>query len=230
MEYKKIKKATFLQRNNRFVARVLLDETEEVVHVKNTGRCKELLLEGAMVYLAEAEGTARKTRFDLVAVEKKTDFGTVLINMDSSAPNEVVAEWLKAGHFVSKFATIKREVFFGKSRFDFYVEDGKRRIFLEVKGVTLEKDGRVFFPDAPTLRGVKHIEELIVAKEAGFEAVILFVIQMKGAKVFSPNDITHREFGSALRLAAQKGVRILAYDCSVLPNSLEIRDPVPVLL
>ena len=230
MKYKTIVKAKFIERLNRFVAIVELDGRKETVHVKNTGRCKELLPKGAMVYLSKSENPSRKTVFDLVAVEKETERGTLLINMDSQIPNDVAEEWLKKGKLFTKKAIIKREVKCGNSRFDFYIEDGDRKAFLEVKGCTLEDHGHAKFPDAPTERGVKHIEELIGCVKDGYEAYILFVIQMKGVKDFGPNDDTHKAFGDALRKAAAAGVRILAYDCIVSPDSLDIDKKVKVKL
>ncbi len=231
MKYKKIVPAEFISRPNRFIAEVKLFEKAVFVHVKNTGRCKELLIPGSTVYLSESENPSRKTKYDLIAVEKKRDENApLLINMDSQAPNEVFCEWLSDGNLFSENATIKREVFFGSSRFDFYVEDGDRKAFLEVKGVTLENDGICLFPDAPTERGVKHIEELVKAKNAGYEAYIIFIIQMKEVKCFSPNDKTHNKFGEALRVAKKKGVKILAFSCDVTKDSLSVLDLVPVNL
>lgn len=287
MYYENIRKGRFLARPNRFIAHVELadggaphpspagtpspqGEGYVVCHVKNTGRCKELLVPGAAVYVQECGNPNRKTKFDLIAVEKTTPSvpsGDALpsqerkrlINMDAQAPNKVFGEWLAAGGmgFVPTF--IKPETTYGKSRFDFYWETEEqggmdhaappplalperpgeatpppspilRRGFIEVKGVTLEDDGAVYFPDAPTERGVKHIEELIACKAAGYEAAICFVIQMSGVRVFSPNDATHLAFGDALRRAAAAGVTILAYDCAVTPHSLTIDAPVPIAL
>ena len=230
MKYKTIVKAKFIERPNRFVAIVELDGCKETVHVKNTGRCKELLPAGTTVYLSKSDNPSRKTAFDLVAVEKEADQGALLINMDSQIPNDVAEEWLKKGKLFTKKAIIKREVKCGNSRFDFYIEDGDRKAFLEVKGCTLEDHGHAKFPDAPTERGVKHIEELIDCVKDGYEAYILFVIQMKGVKDFGPNDGTHKAFGDALRKAAAAGVRILAYDCIVSPDSLDIDKKVKVKL
>ncbi len=233
MKYPNIVQATFLARPNRFVAQVLFNGREETVHVKNTGRCRELLVPGCRVYLADCQNEKRKTRYDLVAVEKsRPGLPDLLINMDSQAPNAIVEEWLREGKgdLVSPGAIIKREVTYGNSRFDFCVTDQTGTLYLEVKGVTLEKEGLALFPDAPTQRGIKHIEELILAKEMGHDAAILFVIQMKEIHTFSPNDQTHPAFGAALRKAAKNGVRILAMDCRVTGDSLCISDPVPVCL
>ncbi len=215
MKYKKVVKGIFINRPNRFIAKVIVDGVEETVHVKNTGRCKELLIENAVVYLSVSDNPLRKTKYDLIAVEKHTENGILLINMDSQAPNDMVAEWLPKSGLFSKNAIIKREVTFGKSRFDFYVEDSGRKAFIEVKGVTLENKGVALFPDAPTERGVKHINELCSCVEKGYSAFIIFVIQMSGVKLFKPNDNTHKAFGDALRCAEKSDVRILAYDSIV---------------
>lgn len=212
----------FLERPNRFIAKVLIDNTEETVHVKNTGRCKELLIEGAKVYLSVSDNDKRKTKYDLIAVEKITENGVILVNMDSQIPNDVVGEWLPDSKLFSRTAIFKREVKFGNSRFDFYVEDGERKVFIEVKGVTLENNGVASFPDAPTQRGVKHIKELISCLEKGFEAYIIFVVQMKGVKCFEPNEGNHKEFADVLNCAKKQGVNVLVYDCIVTPDSIKI--------
>lgn len=228
MKYASIVPGRFLARPNRFIAYVEIDGVEEVVHVKNTGRCKELLVPGSTVYLQDwGEAHAgRKTRYDLIAVEK----GNLLVNMDSQAPNKVFEEWAMQGGFVPGLTSLKAESKWGNSRFDFYWEAGERRGFTEVKGVTLEHDGFVRFPDAPTERGVKHLEELILLQKEGYEAAVCFVVQMEGMQVFSPNDETHPAFGAALRKAAAAGVRVIAVECHVSPDSLEITKQVPVLL
>ena len=228
MKYDKIVEALFLERPNRFTARVQLDGREETVHVKNTGRCRELLLPGrTRVYLEDCrEKENRKTGYSLIAAEK----GARLINMDSQAPNQVAEEWLQAGGMGS-LTRIVRERTYGKSRFDFYYErENGISGYLEVKGVTLEKEGVALFPDAPTERGVKHVEELIQARKEGYEAAILFVIQMKDVKQFVPNWETHPAFGQALYKAAAAGVDILAYDCRVTADSLLLDEAVPVYL
>ena len=230
MKYTKVIKAKFLARPNRFIAYCEVDGTRETVHVKNTGRCRELLVPNATVYLSVSDNPERKTKFDLVAVEKLTDRGRIMINMDSQAPNAAAYEWLLSGELFGESATVRREVTYGKSRFDLYVEDGERRAFVEVKGVTLENDGVASFPDAPTERGIKHLQELISAQNDGFEACILFVIQMKGIHAFAPNDETHKAFGDALRQAAESGVKILAYDCTVTPDEMQIDKPIKILL
>ncbi|MBE6782944.1 MAG: DNA/RNA nuclease SfsA [Ruminococcaceae bacterium] len=225
MKYEKIVKGIFLMRPNRFIAKVLVDGKEETVHVKNTGRCRELLTENAEVFLSLSSNPARKTKYDLVAVKK----GSKLINMDSQIPNDVAEEWLKKGNLFSADAVIRREVTRGKSRFDFYIEDGERKIFLEVKGVTLENDGIAMFPDAPTERGVKHINELVSLKNQGYEAFVLFVIQMEEVTGFKPNDITHKAFGDALREAEKAGVTIVVVNCRVTETSIDILDEIPFL-
>ena len=222
MQYGKILPARFLSRPNRFVARVEAEGEELVCHVKNTGRCRELLVPGATVWLEESPNPSRKTKFDLIAVEK----GDRLINMDAQAPNKVFGEWAAAGGFREGLTLLRPETTYGSSRFDFYWESSKSRGFVEVKGVTLEEDGVVRFPDAPTLRGVTHLDELATAREAG----VCFVIQMENVRWFAPNDETHPEFGQALRRAAQAGVEILAMDCAVTPQSLTMGNPVLVKL
>ncbi len=231
MQYDIVVPATFLRRPNRFIAEVELDGKTETVHVKNTGRCKELLKEGSRVYLSLSDNPSRKTRYDLVAVEKQRDGRPALmVNMDSQIPNSVAYEWLTTCGIFSDDAVIRREVTYGNSRFDIYIEDGKRKAFIEVKGVTLENDGTAMFPDAPTERGIKHINELISAAESGYEAYILFVIQMKEVAEFRPNDATHKAFGDALRMAAQRGVRVMAVDCIVTPDTLIADEMVEVIL
>lgn len=215
-------KAVFLRRPNRFIAHCLLAGEEVICHVKNTGRCRELLIPGAVVYLCLApEESNRKTAYDLIAVEKNGH----LINMDSQAPNAAASEFLK-----SRYDTVWAEVPYGNSRVDFLVQKDGRKTFVEVKGVTLERDGAVFFPDAPTERGVKHIRELIKAVREGYGAAILFVIQMENVQYFAPNDTTDPAFGEALREAAENGVEILAYACHVEPDSMTITDPVEIRL
>ncbi|MBQ7958070.1 MAG: DNA/RNA nuclease SfsA [Clostridia bacterium] len=225
MEYEKIIKGEFISRPNRFIAEVLVDGVKETVHVKNTGRCRELLTDRAEVYLSVSSNPARKTKYDLVAVKK----GDKLINMDSQIPNDVAEEWLRKGKLFSSDAVIRREVTYGKSRFDFYIEDSGRKIFLEVKGVTLENDGIAMFPDAPTERGVKHISELISLKNEGYEAYIMFVIQIEDVTGFMPNDVTHKAFGDKLREAEKAGVKVLVMNCKVTENSIELYKNIPFL-
>lgn len=225
MEYRNIVAGTFIERPNRFIAHVKIRSKVEVVHVKNTGRCAELLQPGATVYVQEAENPERKTKWDLIGVKK----GSRLINMDSQIPNKIVEEWIRSGNLFPDATKIKAEQKYQNSRFDLYIECGERKIFVEVKGVTLEEDGIVKFPDAPTERGVKHIQELCEAVKAGYEAYVFFVIQMKGVRYFTPNMETHPQFGEALQRAQEEGVHILAYDCRVMKDRIEIANEVPVV-
>ena len=226
MKYKNTMPAVFLDRPNRFIAHVQLGDCVETVHVKNTGRCKELLVPGAEVILERSSNPARKTKYDIICVNKAGR----LINMDSQIPNRAAEEWLKSGGLFPEEIEVFREKTYGNSRFDLYVESGQRKAFMEVKGVTLEKDNVARFPDAPTLRGIKHMEELIRCQQDGYEAYLLFVIQMKGIERFEPNWETHREFGETLVRAANAGVHILARDCAVTEDSIELQDVVPVCL
>ena len=226
MRYERIERAVFLERPNRFIAYVELNGQKETVHVKNTGRCAELLVPGASVYVQRSANPDRKTKWDLIAVEK----GSRMINMDSQIPNRVVQEWIEGGALFENVTQIRPETTWGNSRFDLYVETGKRKIFIEVKGVTLERDGVCLFPDAPSDRAVKHLEELARAVKEGYEAYVFFVIQMRDVKYFTPNRETHPAFADALQKAAAAGVRVLAYDCEVSPDSIVVRDPVDVVL
>ena len=243
MTYQDIHAARFLARPNRFIAQVELDGAVETVHVKNTGRCRELLLPSCTVYLEGSANPARKTRYDLVAVEKeRPGLPPLLINMDAQAPNQVFREWMEAGLGealgLPRPTLLRPETPWGRSRFDFYWErtgvshetSVLRKGFVEVKGCTLEEDGLALFPDAPTQRGVKHLRELIACREAGYETAVCVVVQMSGMTAFSPNDRTHPEFGAALREAARAGVRVLAVECAAAPDSLTITGPVPVRL
>lgn len=231
MKYKQVTEGIFLERPNRFIAYVDIDGVREKVHVKNTGRCKELLVPGNRVYLSAAENTNRKTGFDLIAVEKQRENApALLINMDSQITNSAAEEWLRRGELFSFGAVIRREVRYRNSRFDFFVTDGERKAFLEVKSVTLEENGTAMFPDAPTERGIKHIHELMQSLKDGYEAYILFVIQMKEIEVFRPNNRTHAAFGEALCEAEKAGVRIMAVDCTVTPDSIEPGQAVTVQL
>ena len=231
MIYNRIVEGKFIRRSNRFVAEVEIAGIRETIHVKNTGRCRELLLPGVEVFLEKADNPERKTPYDLIAVQKeRPGKSPLLINMDSQIPNAVAQEWLQKSGLFSSTAVFKREVTHNNSRFDLFVTDGKRKVFIEVKGVTLENNGQALFPDAPTLRGVKHLQELTRALEEGFEAWVFFVIQMKEIKTFSPNDAMHPEFGAALRRAASAGVRILALDCQITPDSIRADAPVMVKL
>ncbi len=226
MHYSNIQRATFLRRPNRFIANIEVDGREEVCHVKNTGRCRELLTDRATIYVEHHDNHKRKTKYSLIAVEK----GDLLINMDSQAPNKVVGEWLLEKEPIGKVKLLKPECTYGSSRFDFYLETEAEKIFIEVKGVTLEEDGIVRFPDAPTERGIKHLEELCACVEAGYKAVVIFVVQMEGMQHFEPNDKTHPQFGEALRQARKAGVEVLAYECKVTPSSLEITKSIPIVL
>lgn len=225
IKYSNTLKARFISRPNRFIALVDINGAVETVHVKNTGRCKELLTSGAEVILEAAPtGSARKTKYDLIAVYKDK----LLINIDSQCPNKAAAEYLPT--LFGKDAVIRAEKTYGSSRFDFYIEKGERKIFLEVKGCTLESNGVCSFPDAPTLRGVKHLEELIQAAADGYEAYIFFVIQMEKAKYFTPNYETHPEFAAALKKAADSGVNIIACTSIVTENSLTVDNPLEIRL
>lgn len=224
MQYQTVVPGRFLSRPNRFVAQVEAEGTVRTVHVKNTGRCRELLTPGAAVYLEKCANPSRKTAYDLIAVQK----GDLLVNMDAQAPNRVFAEWLSPR--LPEGAVLRREVRYGDSRLDFCVESPRGLFFIEVKGVTLEDGGAARFPDAPTERGVKHIRELQRAAEAGLGAALFFVVQMEGMKSVAPNDETHPAFGQALREAAARGVRVCAYDCAVTPERLDLRREVPVIL
>lgn len=226
MRYGNIEEGRFIERSNRFVAYVDIAGRREKVHVKNTGRCRELMIPGAPVYLEKSGNPARSTVYDLIAVEKKGR----LINMDSQAPNRVVLEWLQTRQLFPDLVSIRPETVYGSSRLDFYIETAGEKIFMEVKGVTLEEEGEARFPDAPSERAVKHVEELIRARREGYGAYVLFVIQMKGVNYLIPNVATHPEFAEALRRASQAGVKILAYDCQVTADSLAIADAIPVYL
>ena len=223
MKYGKLREARFLSRPNRFVAHCELDGAAAVCHVKNTGRCRELLIPGAKVYLQRAENPKRVTKYDLVLVEK----GERLISIDSQLPNKLFREWAENGG-VANLRLVKPESTFGNSRFDFYLETDVRRIFVEVKGVTLEEGGVAMFPDAPTLRGVKHLRELQRCVTEGYEAMAVFIIQMGGVHVLVPNERTHPEFGSALRAARDGGVEILALSCDVSTEGIVAKWPVEV--
>ena len=222
--YEHVLPAEFIARPNRFIARVRLDGREETVHVKNTGRCRELLIPGARVWLAEGANPARKTRYDLVAVEK----GGLLVNMDSQAPNKAAAEALP--RLFPRITDLRPEAVFGDSRLDFCTDMGDMKLYVEVKGCTLEEDGVALFPDAPTQRGVKHLRELESCVRAGHAAALLIVIQMKGVRVFRPNRRTHPAFADALAHAWDAGVQVLARDCLVTPDSLTLDQPVAVEL
>ena len=226
MKYENIEPGIFHSRPNRFIAKIEIQGKEETVHVKNTGRCRELLQPGACVYVERAGNPERKTKWDLIAVKK----GERMINMDSQAPNHLVKEWIEEGNLFQNVTKIQPEYTHGSSRFDLYVEADGQKILIEVKGVTLEEDGRVRFPDAPSDRAVKHVEELAEAVQEGWQAYVFFVIQMKNVRFFTPNRDTHPEFAKALLHASEKGVKVLAYDCQVSKDEVHIKDPVPVVL
>ncbi|WP_407313649.1 DNA/RNA nuclease SfsA [Desulfosporosinus sp. SB140] len=228
MNYTSVKVAKFIKRPNRFIAHVIVDNHEEIVHVKNTGRCKELLLEGAVVVLERAKNTERKTKYSIVAVYK----GDALINIDSQIPNMVVYHGIKEGKIKDfhDVTTLSKETVYGNSRFDLYFETKEQKGFIEVKGVTLENEGIAMFPDAPTQRGRKHIYEMIKAVEEGYAGFIFFLIQMKKVNYFTPYEIRDPEFAKALKHASEKGVTILAYDSIVYEDEITIGSPVEVRL
>jgi len=230
MKYANIVTGIFIKRPNRFIAHVMINNREEIVHVKNTGRCKELLIPGVVVYLQEHDNPKRKTRFSLIAVQK----GSLLVNIDSQAPNKVILEALGRGLRLpglnSPISRVYAESSYSNSRFDFYITAGEQKAYIEVKGVTLEDKGVAKFPDAPTQRGVRHICELMKAMDEGYLAYIIFVVQMKGISHVTPNDETHAEFGRTLRQAYREGVNVIAYDCVVTPNTLELDKEIPVVL
>lgn len=233
MIYENIVEGKFIARPNRFVATVEINGKEEQVHVKNTGRCKELLLPGSTVYLEDFENRmgTRKMRYSMIGVEKKVSGGCIMINMDSQAPNKVVEEALNDGTIslpeMGKLSRIKRESNFGNSRFDFYLEDiSGQKAYVEVKGVTLEDDGLARFPDAPTQRGVKHINELVKAREAGYKAYLLFLVQMNNIEYVLPNWVTHPGFGEAIEAAMEKGLNVVAYNCIVERDMLKANEPI----
>lgn len=225
MHYPNMVPGIFQARPNRFIAHIVIDGQMQTVHVKNTGRCRELLPVGAQVWCQESDNPNRKTRYDLITVRK----GSRLINMDSQAPNAAAREWLLSGG-LGPIEDLRSETFHGDSRYDFsFLKEGKQ-CFLEVKGVTLENDGICAFPDAPTERGAKHLRGLTEAVRQGYGGYVLFVIQMSDVKYLHPNDITDPRFGQALREAAAAGVEVLAMDCAITEDSMMIQNPVPVHL
>ena len=227
MQYNNIVTGIFRERPNRFIALIEINGQLEKCHVKNTGRCREILIPGAEVFLQDAGASnTRKTRYDVIAVRK----GSQIVNMDSQIPNKAVTRWLAEGNLFSKNAIIRPEQKYGNSRFDLYIEDGERKAFMEIKGVTLEEDGIARFPDAPTERGVKHVQELCQCVQDGYEAYIFFLIQMKGIHRLEPNWKTHEAFGNALQEAQKSGVNILAYDSIVTENSICVGAQIPVNL
>lgn len=216
MIYNNIKLGEFISRPNRFIANIKIDGREEVCHVKNTGRCRELLLPGSTVFVQEAANPDRKTKYDLIAVYKND----ILINMDSQAPNKVFGEWAENSGYFGAPSLIRPECRYKNSRFDYYIETGNRKIFAEVKGVTLEENGIVLFPDAPTERGVKHLRELCDCAAAGYEAHVFFIAQLEQAALFRPNRKTHPEFADALLYASRSGVQVSCLSCKVTPETL----------
>ena len=226
MKYENVEKGQFISRPNRFIADVLINGKAEVCHVKNTGRCKELLIPNCTVYLDKSSNTDRKTKYDLIAVQK----GEKLINIDSQAPNKAFGEWIENGGYFKDVILIKPECKYKNSRFDFYIETEDRKIFAEIKGVTLEEGGVVKFPDAPTERGVKHINELCDAIKNGYDAYIFFIVQMEECKYFTPNRETHPDFADALITAQKRGVNIKCLNCTVEPDKLIIKDFIDVKL
>lgn len=229
MRYGNIHEASFIRRLNRFVAEVEIDGRVERVHVKNTGRCEELLVPGYRVWLERSGNPDRRTAYDLVAVEKRTEAGAVFVNMDSMAPNRAAGEWIAAGG-LGPVENLRSEVTVGDSRFDFCAEQAGRPLAIEVKGCTLESGGAALFPDAPTLRGLKHVRGLTRLAAEGWRCALLVVIQMKGPRVFRPNWETQPEFGDALIAARDAGVEIVAVDCVARPGSLRIDAQVRVEL
>lgn len=223
MKYTGIRKARFISRLNRFIANIEIDGQKEVCHVKNTGRCKELLLAGSKVFVHEVKSDKRKTKYDLIGVYK----GERLINIDSQAPNKIFHEWVLCCDFFKDIRLIKQEYKYNDSRFDFYIETANRKILVEVKGVTLEEDGVALFPDAPTERGIKHLTGLSRSIEEGYEAYLFFIIQMKDVLYFTPNYNTHPAFGKSLSEAVRQGVKVIALDCEVAADSVTARDFVP---
>lgn len=227
MKYKKVEEAIFLKRPNRFIAHVLINDAEEIVHVRNTGRCKELLIPGARVILEDCSHIpTRKTKYSLIAVWKEK----ILVNMDSQIPNKVIFDAIKHKDIesLSNITKLKREFTYGNSRFDLYFEDNNSKGFIEVKGVTLENDGIAMFPDAPTERGAKHVLEMIEAVNEGYRGIIFFLVQMKGPHIFKANWKMDNKFSQALKLAKENGVEVLAYDSMVSQNNIEIGIPIRV--
>ena len=226
MHYSNIEKGIFLSRPNRFLAHVAVGGKEVICHVKNTGRCKELLIPNCEVYVQHHDNPNRKTEYSLISVQK----GNRLVNIDSQAPNAAVKEWLEQNQVIQHIQNIYPEKKYCDSRFDFYLEREERPAYVEVKGVTLEEDGVVLFPDAPTERGIKHVYELCQCRKNGFDAYIIFVVQMQDVRFFTPNIKTNPAFGEALHYAKLCGVYILAFDCKVTPDSMSISSQIPVYL
>ena len=226
MRYEGIERATFISRPNRFIAEVLLGGETVVCHVKNTGRMGELLLPGVTAYVQKNDNPNRRTAYTLIAVEK----GARIINTDSTAPNVLFGEWLETSDHFGELTLVKPEKTFGASRFDYYLESERERIFVEVKGVTLEREGHAYFPDAPTERGVKHLYELIACKAQGYRAAVAFIVKMEDISGFSPNEETHPAFGDALRAAQAAGVEILVIGCCVSADLVQTAAMLPLVL
>jgi sugar fermentation stimulation protein A len=226
MKYDNILKGKFISRPNRFIANIEIEDKIEICHVKNTGRCKELLIPGVTVFVQKSDDPKRKTKFSLIGVIKENR----IINIDSQVPNKVVKEWIMKGNLFSDVTLIKPETTYKNSRFDFYVETENKKMFIEVKGVTLEENGIVRFPDAPTERGLRHIQELCDCIKEGYEAYVIFVVQMKDVLHFEPNVETHKKFAEALIDAQKCGLNIIAVDCEVSKDSIDIREYVKVIL
>jgi len=223
MRYASVRRGVFISRPNRFIAKVMVDGKEETVHVKNTGRCREILVPGTEAVLSESSNPERRTRYDLIAAYK----GNLLINIDSQAPNQAFGEFIPVSGLFGEHPVIHPEFTHGDSRFDFYIESGDRKCFAEVKGVTLESDGVCRFPDAPTERGLKHIRGLMDALDEGYECFIVFIVQMEGMRMFTPNYDTHEEFGTVLEEAYRKGVGILVYGCDVTDDTMTVGTQIP---
>ncbi len=226
MKYENIRRAKFISRTNRFIANIEIDGKNEICHIKNTGRCKELLTHNADIFVQEFDSKIRKTKYDLISVYK----GERLINMDSQVPNKVFNEWVLKSSMFENIKLIKAEQKYNNSRFDFYIEADAKKIFVEVKGVTLEEGGVVMFPDAPTERGLKHLNELSHCIDEGYEAYLVFIVQMKNVEYFTPNVKTHKEFADALIKSNLKGVNIIALDCEVKEDSIAAMDFVDIKL
>lgn len=220
MKYECVKEGVFISRPNRFIAIVLINGNKEVCHVKNTGRCKELLIEGARVFVEESKNPNRKTKYDLIGVYK----GNVLYNIDSQAPNKVFHEYLLKGGMFNNIKLIKPECKYKSSRFDFYVEYEDKKAFVEVKGVTLEKNGVMLFPDAPTVRGAKHVRELCESVKDGYEAYAVFIIQADAGSYFAPHKKNDPDFAMELKTAIENGVKTAAFNCRVTKDSIEIKN------
>lgn len=224
MQYDNIRRGQFISRPNRFIANILVNGKEEICHVKNTGRCTELLVPGATIFVQEVKNDRRRTKFDLVSVFK----GERLINIDSQIPNNIFREWIESNNYFPGLSLVKPEYKYRNSRLDYYLEAGDRKIMVEIKGVTLEKDGATFFPDAPTERGIKHINDLCHAITEGYEAYLIFIIQMKNVLYFAPNRETHPAFADAVLRSVDMGVQLLALDCDVTADSITVGNYVKV--